>query len=259
MFSQLLSVATLGKGALALSVVASAYSGAGVEKTEYRTPSLPAHETTRPQTTPKPTPAAERPTTTALPFDALLSECVSRYKRGATNTKEACDRAIAASGLSADAFFAKYRSLLVPPAPKTEKPAPTATPRTTKTTAPTTAPTSVSFEALLSECVARYKRAATNTKEACDRAIAASGLSADAFFAKYRSLLVPATKTETPKPSATPKPTTAPKLNTSDPRVKDCLAKYEALKTLKASGSQTFDAALKYFKETCASVLAARG
>jgi hypothetical protein len=239
-FSQFLSVATLGKSALALSVVASAYSGGGFD--------------TRPQATPMPTTAVEL-RTTALSFDALLSECVSRYKRGATNTKEACDRAIEKSGLSADGFAAKYRSLLVPPATKTEKPTPTTTPRTPKTTAATTVSTTGSFEALLSECVARYKRSATNTKEACDRAIAASGLSTDAFVAKYRSLLVPASKTEAPKPTATPKPTTAPKLNTADPKVRECLAKYEYLKTLKASAPQTFDAAVRYFNETCNSVL----
>ena len=181
MFSQFLSVATLGKSALALSLVASAYGAASFDKPEYRTLHLPAHETTRPQTTPMPTPGVEHPTTT-LSFDALLSECVSRYKRGATNTKEACDLAIAASGLSTDAFIAKYRSLLVPP-----------------------------------------------------------------------------TKTATAKPTATPKTTTAPKLNTTDPKVKACLAKYETLRTLKSTGSETFDAALKYFTETCKSVLEARG
>ena len=36
-------------------------------------------------------------------------------------------------------------------------------------------------------------------------------------------------------------------------------AKYEVLKTLKASGAQTFDAALKYFNETCKTVLGTRG
>jgi hypothetical protein len=245
MLSQFLSVATMGKGALALSMAASAYSGGNPD--------------TRPHTTPMPTIAVESRTTTALSFEVLLRECVSRYQRGATNTKDACDRAVEKSGLSADAFVAKYRSLLVPPATKTEKPAPTTTPRTTKTTVPTTVSTTGSFEALLSECVARYKRGATNTKEACDRAIAASGLSTDAFLAKYRSLLVPATKTETPKPTTTSKPTTATKLNTADPKVRECLAKYEYLKSLRASGAQTFDAAVKYFNETCKSVLEARG
>ena len=256
MFWHLFGVATLGKPVLALGIIVGAYgAGNAVVASEYRTPNPPAHETARPQTSPKPTPAAE-PAATTLSFDALLSECVARYKRGAANTKEACDKAIAASGLSTDAFVAMYRSLLVPPAPKTtEKPAPTSTPRTTKTTAPTT----VSFEALLSECVARYKRGATNTKEACDRAIAASGLSTDAFVAKYRSLLVPPTKSDSPKPTATPKPTSAPKLDTSDPRVRECLAKYEALKTLKTGDPKAFEAALSTFNQTCRTVLGMRG
>ena len=243
MFLHMFGVATVGKPVLALGILASAYGAAGsFENMEYRTPTPPARESASPQTT-----------TTS--FDALLSECVSRYKRGATETKEACERAIVASGLTTEAFFAKYRSLLVPQSSKTEKPAPTSTPRTTKTTPPTVAPTTVSFEALLSECVARYRRGATNTKEACERAIAASGLTTEAFFAKYRSLLVPATKTETPKPTATPKPTTAPKLDTSDPKVRECLAKYETLKTLKASGSPTFESALASFTEACKTVL----
>ena len=121
------------------------------------------------------------------------------------------------------------------------------------------ATTTRSFEALLSECVARYERGATNTKEACDRAIAASGLSTDAFVTKYRSLLVPPTKTATAKPTATPKPITAPKLDTSDPKVKDCLAKYEALKTMKTGDPKTFEAALSTFNNTCTTVLRMRG
>src|SRR5438477_8314050 len=121
------------------------------------------------------------------------------------------------------------------------------------------ATTTRSFEALLSECVARYRRGATNTKEACDRAIAASGLSTEAFVAKYRSLLVPPTKSDAPKPTATPKPTTAPKLDTSDPKVRECLAKYEALKTLKTGDPKTFEAALSTFKQTCTTVLGMRG
>jgi hypothetical protein len=164
-----------------------------------------------------------------------------------------------ALGILASAFGAggsdqpEYRPT-TPPAretarPHTTSPAPVITPRTTKTPAPATAATSVTFEALLSECVARYKRAAPNTKEACDRAIAASGLTTNAFLAKYRSLLVPPAKTETPKP------TPAPKLDTSDPKVRECLAKYETLKSLKASGSQTFDAALRYFAQTCNTAL----
>ena len=182
MFWHFFAVATLGKPAVALAIIASAYgAGSALVSSDYRTSNLSAHETPRPQTSPKPTPAAV-PTTAALSFDALLSECVARYKRGATNTKEACDRAIAASGLSTEAFVAKYRSLLVPP-----------------------------------------------------------------------------TKSDAPKPTATPKPTTAPKLDTSDPKVRECLAKYEALKTLKTGDPKTFEAALSTFKQTCTTVLGMRG
>src|SRR4029077_6328744 len=138
MFFTVLGAATLGKPVLALGILASAYGAAGsFDQAEHHTTTPPARETARPET--------------AISFDALLNECVARYKRGATNTKEACDKAIVASGLSAGAFAAKSRSLLVPPSVKTEKPTSTATPKTTKTSA--------SFEALLSECVARYKRA----------------------------------------------------------------------------------------------------
>ena len=109
MFFQAIGVAALGKPVLALGIIASAFGAAGsFDNVEHRTPNLPGRETATPQTT--------------RSFDALLSECVSRYKRGATNTKEACDLAIAASGLSADDFAAKYRSLLVPPAKKPRNP-----------------------------------------------------------------------------------------------------------------------------------------
>lgn len=250
MFLHMFGVATLGKPALALGIIASAYgAGSALAASEYRTPNPPARETARPQTTPKPTLVAAASTTT-LSFEALLNECVARYARGATNTKEACEKAITASGLTADEFAATYRSLLVPPPAKTEKP--TSAPPAQKTS------TTVSFDALLSECVARYKRAATNTKEACDRAIAASGLTSEAFVAKYRSLLVPRAKTESAKPTTTPKPTTAPKLNTADPNVRECLAKYEVLKTLKTGDPQTFEAALSGFNQTCKTVLGTR-
>src|SRR5438046_9436249 len=182
MFWHFFAVATLGKPAVALAIIASAYgAGSALLSSDSRTPNPSAHATARQQTSPKTTSAAV-PTTAAPSFDALLSECVARYKRGATNTKEACDRAIAASGLSTDAFVTKYRSLLVPP-----------------------------------------------------------------------------TKTTTAKPTATPKPTTAPTLDTSDPKVKDCLAKYEALKARKTGDPKTSETALSTFNNTCTTALRMRG
>ena len=70
---------------------------------------------------------------------------------------------------------------------------------------------------------------------------------------------------ETPRPQTSPKPTpaavptTAPKLDTSDPKVRECFAKYEALKTLKTGDPKTFEAALSTFKQTCTIVLGMRG
>src|SRR2546426_686611 len=74
-----------------------------------------------------------------------------------------------------------------------------------------------------------------------------------AFWAKYRSLLLPpAAKTD--KPATSPKPaTTSPK--PTDPAVKECLAKYETLKTLKTTSAEAFEAALRTFNETCRSLL----
>ena len=81
MFLHVFGVATLGKPVLALGIIASAYgAGSAVATSEHRVPNPPTHEVA----------------TTTRSFEALLSECVARYKRGAANTKEACDKAIAA-------------------------------------------------------------------------------------------------------------------------------------------------------------------
>ena len=227
MFFHLFRLAAMAKGALALSLVAGAYSAGTSDVQEYRVRTTPVHV----EATPEPAASAQPAATTTEPtpsFEALLQECVARYSRAAENTKDACERAMAASGLGADAFWAKYRSLLVPPAAKTDKPVP-----------------ATSFEALLSECVARYRRGADNTKEACDRAIAASGLTTEAFVAKYRSLLV----APTAKPASSPKPAS------TDPAVKECLARYETLKAMKTGPADVFEAALRTFNETCRTLL----
>ena len=252
-FFHLFRLATLAKGALALSLIAGAYGAGNSDVQEYRLrtnsthveatnePTTSAEPTAMPEATAKPQPKTrteDSEKSAPSSFEALLKECVARYSRRAEDTKEACDGAMAASGLGADAFWAKYRSLMVAP----KKPE--------TTTAKAEPKTTTSFEALLGECVARYQRAADNTKEACERAIAASGLTTEAFAAKYRSLLVPSTTkprtTETQKPAST------------DPAVKECLAKYETLKTLKTGPAEAFYAALRAFNETCKPVLEAR-
>src|SRR3989442_13773495 len=130
-FFHLLRLATLGKAALALSLVAGAYGAGNSDVQEYRVRTTPAlveatlelTASTQPTTTPEPKKIEEASTPTTSSFEALLKECVARYSRAAENTKEACERAMAASGLDRDAFWAKYRYLLVPAALKTDRPA----------------------------------------------------------------------------------------------------------------------------------------
>jgi hypothetical protein len=233
-------VAALAKFFFTAGLIAGASSAGNVDLPEWHLPKTPAHiekthepthapeATTKPEETKKPEPTA-KPEESSKPerssFEKLLAECVRRYTQHLDGAKDVCTAAISVSGLDADAFWAKYRSLFA-----TEQ----------KTTPP-----SSSFEALLKECVARYARAASNTKEACEAAIRASGLDADAFWAKYRSLMVPpkTAKTEAPKPVTTPKP--APTLSA------ECQAKYEAAKAAKNGPADVFEALVRSFKESC--------
>lgn len=155
--------------------------------------------TEAPKTEPKTT---ERPTTTEKPTTspksnteiyAQIRECQAAYemaRQGQTTSVtvgQICAKAIEASGLSANDFWAKYS-----PKPATT---PTATAKPTAT--PTARPQSVSDADLLSlvrDCFTKYN-AATASKgnedlgrsayEACTKAITASGLVADAFWAKF--------------------------------------------------------------------------
>jgi hypothetical protein len=236
-FFHLFRLATLAKGALALSLVAGAYGAGNSDVQEYRVRTNGAHveathePTTKAEPTAKPEPkkSDENTTATTPSFEALLKECIARYSRAAENTKEACEGAIAASGLGADAFWAKYHSLLVPPVAKTDRPAPSTT------------------DAAVKECLAKYdtlKTLKTGSADAYEAALRA-------FNETCRSLLTKRT-TEPQKPVTTPKP------STTDPAVKECLAKYETLKTLKTGPAETFEAALRSLNETCRTLLTKR-
>lgn len=211
MLSQLFGAAALAKVGFALTIVAGAYA-VGTSDLELDRPlTAPVHveKTHEPSSeTPAPTTKPERVTT----------------PRPATTDRE---------------LFA------------TATPKPASTPKPMSSVKPTTSlkpTTSASFEALLKECVARYARAASNTKEACDRALAASGMDAKAFWAKYRTLMIPPTRptpTATPKATVTAKPVTVPTLSA------ECMAKYETLKTLKSGPADVFEAALRAFNAAC--------
>src|SRR2546426_1386338 len=245
-------LATLAKGALALSLVAGAYSAGNSDVQEYRVRASSAHLEATHEPTIKAQPTAkpetkrdgEVSTETTPSFEALLKECVARYSRAAENTKDACERAMAASGLGADAFWAKYRSQLVRPVAKTDKPATSPKPSTTSDKPSTTDPA-------VKECLAKYetlKTLKTGPAEAFEAALRA-------FNEKCRSLLVPSA-TKTDKPATTPKPaSTVTKPSTTDPAVKECLARYEMLKTLKTGPAEAFEAALRAFNETCRNLL----
>ena len=222
-------VAAIAKLFFAAGLIAGA-SGVGALDLPESHPPKPAHteKTHQPTASPETTTRSERSS-----FEKLLKECVRRYTGHLDGAKDVCTEAITASGLDADAFWAKYGPLFTSERAKTSEPA--------KTTVPATP-----FEALLKECVARYARAASNTKEACEAALRASGLDADAFWAKYGPLMVPAkTKTENPKPVATTKPSPAVELSP------ECKAKYEAAKAARNGPADVFEALVRSFKATC--------
>src|SRR5256712_14024365 len=84
---------------------------------------------------------------------------------------------------------------------------------------------------------------------------AAFGAGLGAFKETCRNLLVPSA-TKADKPATTPKPaSTVTKPSTTDPAVKECLARYEMLKTLKTGPAAAFEAALRAFNETCRNLL----
>ena len=245
MIFQLFRLATLAKGALALSLVASAYGAGSADVQEYRVRTTSVRVEATHEPTPKPLATAKsEPKNDAedseksarSSFEALLKECVGRYSRAAENTKEACERAIAASGLDRDAFWAKYRYLLVPPAAKGDRPATSPKPATSSLKPSTTDPA-------VKECLARYetlKSLKTGPAEAFEAALRA-------LNETCRGLLSAKLQTTEPK-----KPTS------TDPAVKECLARYETLKGLKTGPAEAFEAALRTFNETCRPLLEAR-
>ena len=145
-------------------------------------------------------------TTTNKPNDeslgVLVKDCVAKYTALKTNTEGAseasvaCRKAIEATGLTSSEFWARFG----PKTTATAKPEPAKKPETTKkpemTTRPetvksTTTMTTAQIEILVKDCFAKYliarntKEGGTAAVEACNRAMAASGLTGDAFWAKF--------------------------------------------------------------------------
>jgi hypothetical protein len=145
----------------------------------------------------KPTeaPKTQRPVDEAV--YALIKDCLAKYEAarttndGGTAASDACKKAIEASGLSSSDFWAKFG-----PKRETTKPVETPKPTAKPDTKPQGTQTASSAElaVMVKDCFAKYL-AATAAKgneelgraayEACTKAMAASGLSNDAFWAKF--------------------------------------------------------------------------
>ena len=282
MLSHLFRLATLAKGAVALSLVTGAYGAASTNLADQRPIVAAIHMDFTNQVIPTPEPIAKgetrdrtKKTELANPsVEALVRECATKYARlssfkdapsaereeAGRLVKEICEHAMKASGLEADAFWAKYRSLFAHSTTKSEE---TKKPETTTKGEP-----DPSFEALFKECVTKYARAlalreATTAereqagrlaKDACERAVKASGLETGAFWAKYGRYMTPTTKLE---PTTSPKPAASPKPAVTDPLVRECYAKYQELATLRSGAVEAYEAAVRTFSENCRRVLEA--
>lgn len=155
--------------------------------------STDAPKTDEPKTVTKTeAPKTESPKTSDETLSLLIKDCLTKYASASTTAagpslaSEACRKAIVASGLSSSDFWARFG-----PKVETRKPEPTKAPEPTRK--PTTSPTvsTAQLATLVKDCFDKYLVAkntgegGTAAAEACNRAIAASGLSQSAFFEKF--------------------------------------------------------------------------
>ena len=151
---------------------------------------------------------------TTTDVEALVKECFTKYTAKDPTTLETCKKAMAASGLSGDAFWDKYG----------------------RPTPPTSAPKSSTSEEtykLMALCF-KLHSAITSTSEkstidaaydACNKAIAASGMSVTEFWSKFANQLAPT------KPSATPSPKPVTNPAAVERLIAKCLDLYKGLST----------------------------
>jgi hypothetical protein len=114
--------------------------------------------------------------------EAQVKECVRQYLAGTADASDACRNAIAASGLTPQAFWTKFG----PHADRAK------------------VELSVEAQAMIRECVTKYTAKSPDATATCKRAIELTGLTSAEFGAKF--LL----RTTEPKPATTPKPATKP-------------------------------------------------
>ena len=197
--------------------------------------------TPKPEPTAKPdAPAATHPVVTGELL-ALVSACVESHER----SSDACQKALEASGLPAEDFWARVAAKFG----TTSEP----------TTKPVVRTGDESFSMLIKDCLYKYE-AAKNTGntamagDACKKAIEASGLTSSDFWARFGPVgrtnkTEPTTKPDTTRPTTKPetKPSGTPTVSTAqlEVMVKDCFAKYLIAKETHEGGSAALEACNK--------------
>ena len=205
-------------------------------------------------TTPKPEPT-KKPETTGTSTASgqliyLVAACVESHERSSAM----CQAALEASGLTADDFFAKVAIRFGKTTEPTTKPSDKPT---------TTTGNTEGLSILIGDCLSKYEAARKSNatggatgeaaSEACKKAIEASGLSSNDFWARFG----PKT-TKTTEPTRKPEPTTKPTTTQTSPTgvqtvsdeqlaamVKDCFAKYLVAKETKEGGTAAYEACTK--------------
>ena len=201
-----------------------------------------ARQSGQPNTaTPKPEPTKKpettEPTHPVVTGDLLyvVAACVESHERSSA----ACQKALEMSGLSADEFYAKVAARFGKPTEPTTKP-------TEPAAKPSERTSTEGLSILIKECLTKYENAKNTSEgssaasEACKRAIEASGLSANDFWARFGP------KTTSTKPETTAKPTTRPDTTVTTAQlealVKDCFAKYLVAKETHEGGTAAVEA-----------------
>jgi hypothetical protein len=191
MWSHLIKLVSLSKGALVVGVAASAAMVSNAEfsntPSHHEPPSATPSALVAPAT-PKPT---ERPSTVGTTAPAaspkteekhgdvpqVVKDCVAKYLAvreqgdGAAaadrkGVEEVCKAALAATGLSSGDFWAKFGLETHKTSDKTE-------------------PNRSDLEAQIKECVRQYLAGTADASDACRKAIAASGLTPQEFWTKF--------------------------------------------------------------------------
>ena len=179
---------------------AKALAAGGLTPDEFwtRVSTMLHKETTAPKTEPSTKNESTTKTNTEA-LGALVKDCLAKYESakttadGASAASEACRRAIEASGLTSTEFWARFAPKPATTPKPTTRPSTSKAPEATKRPEPSRTPSvsTAQLAVMVKDCFDKYLIAkntgegGTAAAEACNAAIAASGLTRDAFFARF--------------------------------------------------------------------------